>query len=69
MPLTADMGIWSTITTWVAIIMVIDGALAFVFERSVAKLVPGLDIRVIAITEIVTGVAILAFKMAIGALY
>lgn len=62
------MAFWSTITLWIAIIMVIDGVLAFLFEKSVAQLIPRLNVRLIAVTEIVTGIAILAFKIAIGTL-
>lgn len=60
------MALWATITTWLAIIMIIDGAIAFCLRKSLAQFIPGLDIQLVAITEVAVGVAILAFKVGLS---
>jgi MprA protease rhombosortase-interaction domain-containing protein len=60
------LSVWATITTWLAIILIVDGAIAFCLRRSLAQFIPGIDIQVIAITEIATGVAILAVKVGLS---
>jgi len=49
-----------------AIILIVDGAIAFVLRRSLAQFIPGVDVQVIAITEVATGVAILALKVGLS---
>jgi hypothetical protein len=58
--------LWATLTTWLAIILIVDGAIAFVLRRSLAQFIPGVDVQVIAITEVATGVAILALKVGLS---
>lgn len=58
------MTLWNKITIWIGLILIVDALFALVFRRSLNQIIPGIDIKVVAVTELVTGLAILGFNFA-----
>jgi len=59
------MSLWTKITIWIGLILIVDALFALIFRRSLNRVMPGIDIKVVAVTELVTGLAILGFNFAV----
>tara|TARA_B100000809_G_scaffold38734_1_gene33852 strand:+ start:355 stop:546 length:192 start_codon:yes stop_codon:yes gene_type:complete len=59
------MTLWTKITIWIGLILIVDALFALIFRRSLNQMIPGIDIKVVAVTELVTGLAILGFNLAV----
>jgi hypothetical protein len=59
------MTLWTKITIWIGLILIVDALFALIFRRSLNRMIPGVDIKVVAVTELVTGLAILGFNLAV----
>ena len=59
------MTLWTKITMWIGLILIVDALFALIFRRSMNRVMPGIDIKIVAVTELVTGLAILGFNLAV----
>jgi hypothetical protein len=55
------MIVWSSFAFWIALVLIADAVVGLVLESSLARVVPWLNVRLVAAVELGLGLALLAW--------
>lgn len=53
---------WTRVAFWVGVLLVTDGLVALALRRRLSRLLPRLDIPILALVEIIAGLALLIWS-------